>query len=354
MADVEKDTCSVSMLMQLKSMTPSLARRIKDADVDRDGQLSIEEIIKAIESETTAAEDAHMMKWMVIGTLALLVILLGTLAGAIYGLVELNKDISASDNILTSSSTGQVLTAGVAQERSPLQALYLSDSPMLAINLQKMILSSAESGSATYSVASVQVKPNTSATILTTTGETFIVDAEGIRTSGGNTSGGRRLLFWDTVGEIVGDISSGAGPLSFFENIWKDVENSANSIAKEIEGVASGSSEGQQILGLLADNANSIKICAFNAVVNYASCIEFFPCGSNVSNVYQRCKGKENCIKSTSDFSSAFQSISYEFDKCFDDDFDLCKNLFSCINAGSKLRVYDQYYINAPTRPFGL
>ncbi|KAH7619666.1 hypothetical protein NADE_006497 [Nannochloris sp. 'desiccata'] len=81
MADVEKDTYSVSMLMQLKSMTPSLARRIKDADVDRDGQLSVEEIVKAIESEQTAAEDAHMMKWMVVGTLALLVILLGTHGG---------------------------------------------------------------------------------------------------------------------------------------------------------------------------------------------------------------------------------------------------------------------------------
>ncbi|KAL4537082.1 hypothetical protein Ndes2526A_g06575 [Nannochloris sp. 'desiccata'] len=344
MADVEKDTYSVSMLMQLKSMTPSLARRIKDADVDRDGQLSVEEIVKAIESEQTAAEDAHMMKWMVVGTLALLVILLGTLAGAIYGLVELNKDISASNNILTSSSTGQVLTAGVATERSPLQALYLSDNPMPAINFQKMILSDAYGGSATYSVASVQVKPNTSATILTTTGEEFIVDAEGIRTSGDDTSGGRRLLFWNIVGDfvggIVGDVGTVIGGTSkFFENTWKDVENAANSIAKEIEGVLSGSSEGKEILNFVNNNANSIRTCASNPVNNYATCIAFVPCGTILNNVYKNCKGDEKCVKSASDFStSAFQSISGEFDKCFGGDFNVCKDLFSCINAGVKLR----------------
>jgi hypothetical protein len=343
MADVEKDTYSVRRLMELKSMSPSLARRIKDADVDRDGQLSIEEIVKAIESEQTAAEDAHMMKWMVIGTLALLVILLGTLAGAIYGLVELNKDISTSDNVLTSASTGQVLTAAVATDRSPLQSLYLSDSPLPALNLQKMVLGNAESGSATYSVASVRIKPNTSATILTTTGETFIVDAEGIRASGDDTSGGRRLLFWNAVGDIFGDIVGGVGSIiidtgKFFENTWKDVENTASSIAKDIAGVLSGSSEGQAILNFVNDNVNSIKTCASDPVKNYATCIVYVPCGTTLLNVYTRCKGDENCVKSASDFSSnAFQSVSSDFDKCSGGNFNVCKDIYSCVSAGSKL-----------------
>jgi hypothetical protein len=46
MADVERDTISVKRLLASKSISTALAQRIVDADVDKNGELSLEEVMQ--------------------------------------------------------------------------------------------------------------------------------------------------------------------------------------------------------------------------------------------------------------------------------------------------------------------
>ncbi|KAH7619665.1 hypothetical protein NADE_006496 [Nannochloris sp. 'desiccata'] len=161
-----------------------------------------------------------------------------------------------------------------------------------------MILSDAYGGSATYSVASVQVKPNTSATILTTTGEEFIVDAEGIRTSGDDTSGGRRLLFWNIVGDFVGGIvgrrlvPSSAAPPNSLKIPGKMLRMPRTPSPRRSRVCFLAALKAKRSSISLITNANSIRTCASNPVNNYATCIAFVPCGTILNNVYKNCKGR--------------------------------------------------------------
>jgi hypothetical protein len=46
MADVESDTLSVKRLLASKAISPYLAQRIVEADVDKNGELSLEEVLQ--------------------------------------------------------------------------------------------------------------------------------------------------------------------------------------------------------------------------------------------------------------------------------------------------------------------
>ena len=58
MADVERNTLSVKRMLASESISPSLAKRIVEADVDKNGELSLEEVMQVSGLAAAAAVTA--------------------------------------------------------------------------------------------------------------------------------------------------------------------------------------------------------------------------------------------------------------------------------------------------------
>ncbi|KAL4537085.1 hypothetical protein Ndes2437B_g06477 [Nannochloris sp. 'desiccata'] len=168
--------------------------------MDNDGNLSIEEVLKVIESEHAARASKKMYKrvLLVVGIASL--VLVGALCGITYGIVDLTKEVNTdSSNHITSSSTGDIASVGTAKQTFPLSSLYLSDDAKLVASFEKLVVNGEEAGEYTvHSVKAISVVPDVSATIATESGDSFIVDQFGLRPANATleTSGRRRLLFY--------------------------------------------------------------------------------------------------------------------------------------------------------------
>ena len=115
---------SVNRLVGVKSFSPSFVDRIKGADLDNDGNLSIEEVLKVIESEHAAAGSKKLYKriLLVVGIASL--VLVAALCGITYGIVDLTKEVTTdSSNHITSSSTGDIASVGTVKQTVPVSIL---------------------------------------------------------------------------------------------------------------------------------------------------------------------------------------------------------------------------------------
>ena len=191
--DVESDTVSVSRLLASKSISPALARRIRSADADNNGELSLHEVLEVMKSEERAIADRRLFVRILVALGVGLLLLAAATAGMTYGIVVLSKDVSDSGNVLVSKSTGQTMATGKALSALPVTQLYLAD-PSLFQSFDKLTLSNSEGGVDVYAVSSVSFVPNVSATVNTTSGKSFYVDSAGIHDDSAVASGGRRRL----------------------------------------------------------------------------------------------------------------------------------------------------------------
>ncbi|WPT15276.1 hypothetical protein PSENEW3_00003217 [Picochlorum sp. SENEW3] len=205
-AAIDEGVVDVELLLQNGAIPPKLADRIRAADANQDGRLSVLELVEVMRREQKAVEDRKLFRNIMLALLVAVLVLIATLCGTVYGIVKLTQEVNDQDGLLVSASTGEVMGTGLAQEPLPLSRLYrFGDSSELR-NVESVIVASKpDEGSADgseevqmFRVSKISAVPNVRATVYTVDGSKLEVDDTGVRVVDQDndvtqSSGGRRL-----------------------------------------------------------------------------------------------------------------------------------------------------------------
>jgi len=107
-----------------KIASPSILKRIKEADIDKDGVLSVIELIQLVKSEQRAHADRRLFRNFLIALVVAVLILVAALVGAVYGIVKLTDEMDDSNGVLVSVKTGSVMATGKATDLVDLSRLF--------------------------------------------------------------------------------------------------------------------------------------------------------------------------------------------------------------------------------------
>jgi hypothetical protein len=228
-----------------KIASPSILERIKEADINKDGNLSVQELIQLVQSEQKAQADRRLFRNFLIALVVAVLILVAALVGAVYGIVKLTDEVDDNSGVLVSANTGSVMATGKATNLLDLSKLYggnnstggangtTKSSPdvMLAEQLEVLVMPQADGGYEVHRVASVRSFPAEQRAIVVsedgsiiqvgTTGLVYlkdaIADALNITESGlEDASPGRRLRSDGTqTGYGVGTRSTPTAPVQY-------------------------------------------------------------------------------------------------------------------------------------------
>lgn len=116
----------VEDLLRIKSLSPSLVSRIQSADVDQDGSITSNELITAFLAEHGRHRDVLMLRKIAIGLFVMILIVLGTMGGAIYGLVEYTQKVQTQEGFIASKEDGMALASSSLKFEVPLKS-YSND-----------------------------------------------------------------------------------------------------------------------------------------------------------------------------------------------------------------------------------
>lgn len=176
--DSEKDTLNIQSIIQKENLPETVVKALERADIDKNGELSLEEIVLVLQDSDKANKERQMFKWLcIVCTLGFLIIV-ATMGGAIYGLVELTDNVKSDDDILMSKSK-EPLSAGLLYTVQAAEQLFDQD-PKSVMQTESIALSN-EDGSILYQrVAEIEIVPGIRAEITTTSGDAYVITAEGI------------------------------------------------------------------------------------------------------------------------------------------------------------------------------
>ena len=186
----------LSQLLKQSGVSKSLISRINDADIDKDGNLDVHEIIQLVQKEQRAQADRKLFKNFLIALTVGLLILIAALCGTVYGIVKLTKEVGDDNGVLVSTSTGDVVSTGQVVDTLNVSKLYREDVPFIAQDLEVLIVPE-ENGFTAHRVASVSVETGNRAIVTSLDGRKIIIDKDGLyyeTNVAGNSTGRRRLL----------------------------------------------------------------------------------------------------------------------------------------------------------------
>ena len=156
-----------------KIASPSILKRIKEADIDKDGNLSVQELIQLVQSEQRAHADRKLFRNFLIALVVAVLILVAALVGAVYGIVKLTDEVDDSNGVLVSANTGTVMATGKATRLVDLSRLYGGGNSTndgqgatgrlpdlsLAEQMEVVVVPQADGGFEVHRVASVRSFP---------------------------------------------------------------------------------------------------------------------------------------------------------------------------------------------------
>ena len=186
------------ILESSESLPQSLRDRIVEADVNKDGILSVQEFVQVVLSEQQAVAERRLFRriLLVMGVGGLL--LIAALVGCVYGIVDLTRQIDDNDNILTSRASKEPMATGtVVSMNSNLSSLTDESSALQsALAMAQVVLPESDGGFVVHQVSSVRFSPLNGTTITTMSGESLGVNPDGTvsRDVQNETESGRRLL----------------------------------------------------------------------------------------------------------------------------------------------------------------
>ncbi|WPT15267.1 hypothetical protein PSENEW3_00003208 [Picochlorum sp. SENEW3] len=233
--DTVVDVESLLRSCSANGLSAKLTDRIREADVDRDGVLSVDELVEVMRREMQAVSDRKLFRNILIALFVAVLVLIATLCGTVYAIVDLSKEVKNDNGVLVSSSSGDVMATGTAQQTVTVgpELLSLLEFPESLINAQSVIIPTTAGGKATtlvYKVAKITSSPEMgSMEVLTLDGTTLLTNQSGMyEQSGGGEYlpvfelvESRRRLLIDSVGmpetqgapSVVVQASSGTGVL---------------------------------------------------------------------------------------------------------------------------------------------
>lgn len=231
----ETASVSVQELLRSQTISPKLAARIQEADINQDGNLSIEELLEVIRSEERAVSDRKLMRNFLIALVVAVLILIATLCGTVYAIVKLTQEVNDNNGVLVSSSTGQPMsTAAKYLQLSP-DSLYRYPDPSLLQSFEALVLPS-DDGDTMYRVAKIVSKRNDSATVYTIDGTVIEVDDSGMSIVDKDAPAGsaRRLRYM--TDEQVSSVYAALGVYDLVDSLGgrNKIENTIVEVGNEV------------------------------------------------------------------------------------------------------------------------
>ena len=193
--DVEALLRSCSM----KGLSPKVAERIQQADADQDGALSVDELVEVIRAEVRAVSDRKLFRNILIALFVTVLVLVATLCGTVYAIVNLSKEVKNDNGVLVSSSSGDVMATGTAQQSLTVgpELLSLLNFPSSLSRAHAVIIPAIDSGNVTmYKVAKISSSPSTgTAEVNTVDGTILFMNQSGVYEASGDSKNAYRPLF---------------------------------------------------------------------------------------------------------------------------------------------------------------
>ena len=189
----------LSEIFRQSGISESVIDRINIADIDKDGNLDVREIMRLVQEGHTAQADGKLFRNLVVALVIGMLVLIAALCGTVYGIVKLTQEVEDKDGVLVSSTTGEVLTTGQVTVTLNVTKLY-DGGRSSAQQLEALVVPSLDGKGFTFHrVASVSVVPGQTASITTLDGRKIVIDKDnGVYyedgLAGNATATGRRLL----------------------------------------------------------------------------------------------------------------------------------------------------------------
>jgi hypothetical protein len=210
----------VSRLLKSQSLSASMRTNLARADIDNDGIIDVEELVKILESESALRRERKLLRWIVMALGIACILIVAAVVGLTYAVVHLSKDTAVQNNVLVSKADSQPLSTGSLQVSSALKDLYKVDNLAQLQGLDQIMMP-FEDGISLFGIEGVHLVPGKSVKFDTNRENlTILVTEDGISVSGGssNSTGRRRLLDEETesiiatgtaVVNMQGDLESG-------------------------------------------------------------------------------------------------------------------------------------------------
>jgi hypothetical protein len=168
----------------MKGLSPKVAERIRQADVDHDGALSVDELIEVIRTEMQAVSDRKLFRNILIALFVAVLVLVATLCGTVYAIVDLSKEVKNDNGVLVSSSSGDVMATGTAQQTVTVgpELLSMFNFPSSLSKAHSVVIPAVDGGNTTvYKVGKMTASPSTGTLeVNTVDGTTLFMNQSGV------------------------------------------------------------------------------------------------------------------------------------------------------------------------------
>jgi hypothetical protein len=148
----------------MKGLSPKVAERIRQADANQDGALSVDELVEVIRTEMRAVSDRKLFRNILISLFVAVLVLVATLCGTVYAIVDLSKEVKNDNGLLVSSSSGDVMATGRAQQAMQVgpELFNFLNFPESLSSANSVIIPAIQGGnSIVYKVAKITSSPST-------------------------------------------------------------------------------------------------------------------------------------------------------------------------------------------------
>jgi hypothetical protein len=212
----------VARLLKSDSLSASMRANLQRADVDNDGIVDVEELLKILESESALRRERKLLRRIVIALGVACILIVAAVVGLTYAVVHLSKDTSVQNDVLVSKDGLQPLSTASLQETIPLADLYQARSPS-ELDWLTHVTVPFDDGEAILQIQGVFLVPGERVRLDTASPAVSVeVTADGVTVTGdekNSTAARRRLMGGDGAsgsahGQITGRTSgrsTGAG-----------------------------------------------------------------------------------------------------------------------------------------------
>ena len=197
----------VRSLLKSQSLSPSLREQIQKTDLDDNGVISVDELLKVLKTERMLRRERNLLIRIVSALAVACVLIIAAVAGLTYAVVHLTKDTNVQNNILVSKDTSDAISTASMQATYPLKDWYKVQSMSELEGLTQITIPYGD-GVSIFKIQDIHLVPNESIRFDTSSENVSITVTEsGISVSGdGRNSSQRRLLLGEQEGTVSGQV----------------------------------------------------------------------------------------------------------------------------------------------------
>jgi hypothetical protein len=199
----------VARLLKSDSLSASMRANLQRADVDNDGIVDVEELLKILESESALRRERKLLRRIVIALGVACILIVAAVVGLTYAVVHLSKDTSVQNNVLVSKKDSQPLSTGGLRATYPLKDWYKVTSMSELEGLTQITVPFGD-GLGMFQIQEVHLIPNESIRFVTSSENVSITVSEsGISVTGDEKNSSatrRRLMSEEPEGTVSGQV----------------------------------------------------------------------------------------------------------------------------------------------------